>query len=168
MTLRVINPRHTDGALSGRHVLLMLLAFFGVIFAVNAVFLFKALSTHTGVVAVEPYRKGLAYNDRIAADAQQSGLGWHDTVAVARDGRITLNLVQQSGDRVDGLLVSGTIGRPATSEFDRPLVFSQNASGYIAEAGPLAEGNWIVEAAVRSHGSQEPVYRLRKRIWLKP
>ncbi len=68
MTLRVINPRQVDGALTGRHVLLIFLAFFGSIFAVNGWFLYSALSTHTGVVAVEPYRKGLAYNERIARD----------------------------------------------------------------------------------------------------
>ena len=57
-----VPPASAAARLDGRHVLMMLFAFFGVIFAVNGYFLFSALSTHTGVVAVEPYRKGLAYN----------------------------------------------------------------------------------------------------------
>jgi len=62
--------------LRGRHVLFAFLGFFGVIFAVNGVFLYAALSTHTGVVANEPYRKGLNYNQRIAAFQAQEQLGW--------------------------------------------------------------------------------------------
>lgn len=167
MTLRVLNPRQTDGTLQGRHVLAMFGAFFGLIFAVNGVFLYQALSTHTGVVANEPYRKGLAYNERIAADVQQAGLAWNDTIVVGRDGRITLELTKQSGEAIQGMLISGTIARPATSGFDRQVTFSENATAYVAEAGPLAEGNWIVEVTVRPHASQQPIYRLRKRIWLK-
>ena len=84
-------------SLDGRHVLFMLLAFFGVIFAVNGFFLVSALRTHTGVVAVEPYRKGLAYNTRIAADARQSDLGWKEHLDIQSAGLLTLSLTDGSG-----------------------------------------------------------------------
>jgi nitrogen fixation protein FixH len=75
--------------LQGWHVLLYVLGFFAPIFAVNGYFLYSALSTHTGIVANEPYRKGLHYNDRIAADATQAELGWHGDVELAPDnGRL--------------------------------------------------------------------------------
>ena len=67
MLERLETPSRADN-LNGRHVLIGLLLFFGTIFAVNGYFMFVALSTYTGVVADEPYRKGLAYNARIAAD----------------------------------------------------------------------------------------------------
>ena len=44
------------GAVKGRHVLFMFLGFFGAVFAVNGYFLYEALSTHSGVVAVEAMR----------------------------------------------------------------------------------------------------------------
>ena len=44
--------------------------------------IYQAMSTHTGLVANEPYRKGLHYNDRIDADARQARLGWVDTLDV--------------------------------------------------------------------------------------
>ena len=44
-----------QGGLTGRHVLYTFIAFFGIIFAVNGVFLYSALKTNTGVVAIEPY-----------------------------------------------------------------------------------------------------------------
>lgn len=168
MTLRVMNPRHIDGTLTGWHVLFMLFAFFGVIFAVNGWFLYSALSTHTGVVAVEPYRKGLAYNDRIAAEDRQNALGWIEEVHAGRDGRIVLDLRQQAGTPVHNLTVTGLIGRPATVEFDRKLTFAEKDGVYVADAGALGEGNWMVEATVRAAPGQEPIYRMRKRLWLKP
>ena len=71
----VMSPLPKTG-LTGRHVLLAMLAFFGVIFAVNGAFLYFALGSHSGVVAVEPYRKGLAYNQAIAAAEAQERRGW--------------------------------------------------------------------------------------------
>lgn len=168
MTLRVMNPRHVDGALTGRHVLLSLLGFFGVIFAVNGWFLYSALSTHTGVVANEPYRKGLAYNERIAAEDRQNALGWIEEVHAGRDGRIVIELKQATGSAVRNLVVTGLIGRPATVEYDRKLSFVEKDGVYVADAGALGEGNWMVDAIVRAAPDQEPIYRMRKRLWLKP
>ena len=56
-----------EGVITGRHVLIGMLVFFGVILGVNGMFLYSALSTYTGVVSDEPYRKGLNYNERIEA-----------------------------------------------------------------------------------------------------
>src|SRR5688572_2876208 len=85
-------PLFANG-LRGGHVLAAFLAFFGVIFAVNGVFLYMALSTHTGLVAQEPYRKGLHYNDRIAAAERQQALGWTSDLRLAPEsGALTLAL----------------------------------------------------------------------------
>ena len=62
--------------LQGRQVLACSLAFFAAVFIVNGAMIYSALSTHTGLVANEPYRKGLHYNERIAADERQAHLGW--------------------------------------------------------------------------------------------
>ena len=48
-----LDQRLWDGTLQGCHVLALLVGFFGVVFAVNGYFLAAALSTHTGVVAME-------------------------------------------------------------------------------------------------------------------
>ena len=61
-------------------MLVAFIAFFGTIFLVNGTLIYEAISTHTGLVANEPYRKGLAYNERIAADERQARLGWTETL----------------------------------------------------------------------------------------
>jgi nitrogen fixation protein FixH len=158
------------GELTGRHVLLAFLAFFGVVFVVNGVFLAKALSTHTGVVAVEPYVKGLRYNSRIAAGERQAALGWVDAVEIGRDGGIELTIIDAEGRPVRGLAVAGTIGRPSTSRFDRHFVLTEAEPGrYRASVGTLERGTWLVTAeASVSGGGPEPVWRSRRRQWLKP
>ena len=52
------------------------LGFFATVFVVNGAMIYSAVSTHSGLVANEPYRKGLHYNERIAADERQARLGW--------------------------------------------------------------------------------------------
>src|SRR5262249_34112510 len=89
-TLIARRPR----GMQGRHVLVAFLAFFGTVFAVNGTLIYEAVSTHTGLVANEPYRKGLAYNARIGADERQARLGWTETLEVGRDGHVTFALAE--------------------------------------------------------------------------
>lgn len=162
----------TGRPITGRHVLLAMIAFFAVIFAVNGVFLYSALSTHTGVVAVEPYRKGVAYNERIAADEQQQSLGWQIDLSVPeKDGDVSVKLVDRDGRAQTGLNLTGRIGRPTTGAHDQPLEFREQAGGrYTASVAALEGGTWIIElqASELKSGGEEVVWRMRKRLWQKP
>jgi nitrogen fixation protein FixH len=158
------------GKLKGHHVLFMLVAFFGIVFTVNGVFLGKALSTYTGVVSVEPYVKGLAYNTRIAAGNRQAALGWTDSLEVGRDGNIAITIANRDGQPVRGLALTGMLGRPSTNRLDRALTLVEAEPGrYAAVTGKvLEEGTWLVAVEARaSEEGGEPVYRLRRRIWVK-
>jgi nitrogen fixation protein FixH len=153
--------------LRGQHVLAMMIAFFGVIFAVNGYFLFAALSTHTGIVAVEPYRKGLAYNQRIAADESQKELGWLTEIKGEATGRVTLSIRDSAGLAVTGHKATGILGRGATERFDQRLLFIERDAGtYVADAAPLASGFWLAQVEIRTANETEPRYRLRRRLWL--
>lgn len=156
--------------LTGRSVLVMLLAFFGVIFAVNAYFATVAIGTYTGVVAQEPYRKGLTYNRRIAASLRQDELNWTATVEARRDGLTRLDLSAPDGQPVTGLDVKGVMGRPSTDIADRALTFTETKPGhYETQAAAIEPGNWIVTIAARADAAAaEPVFQLRRRVWLKP
>lgn len=156
--------------LTGRHVLAILIAFFSVVFAVNGVFLYQALSSYTGVVSSEPYRKGLQYNDRIAAERAQDALGWRDGLALDRSGHVTLELRDGAGQPVRGLNVTAIVGRPSTAASDRRLTLAEVAAGtYTAGAPAFDDGAWLVnvEASGAATGTAN-IYRLRKRVWLTP
>jgi nitrogen fixation protein FixH len=146
----------------------MVVTFFAAIFLVNAAMIYAALSTNTGIVANEPYRKGLHYNERIAADARQAHLGWTDLLSVSWDGRITFMLVEKDGRPVSGLRIEGTLGRPSTDRQDIRLTLHEEAPGhYETRIAPLGDGNWLIALdAVTGEASGDPVYRTRKRLWL--
>jgi nitrogen fixation protein FixH len=169
MTLKVFNPRREEGTVKGHHVLFGILSFFAVVFAVNGYFLFAALSTHSGVVANEPYRKGLDYNARIAADERQTELGWHDEVSVTGDGKVSVTVSDRQTQPLSGLVISGTIGRPSTVHFDRRFRLAEQERGrHAAEVGALEPGNWVIAIEARSGAEDaEPAYRVRRRLLLK-
>ncbi len=170
--MRAMPMKADEGKIKGWHVGAAMIAFFGVIFAVNGVFLYSALSTHTGVIANEPYRKGLAYNERIAFDAAQTARGWVEEVALDADGsRLVVSLKDAKGGPVTGLKISGLVGRPSTGEQDVAVTLAETRPGhYEAVTNLTGRGTFMVNLEGSELGSEGEriVYRMRNRVWLKP
>jgi nitrogen fixation protein FixH len=167
-----MNIAEPDGReiLKGRHVLMVFLGFFLVVFTVNGVFLYSAISTYTGIVSNEPYRKGLAYNERIAADAAQKARGWQELIEVTLEGHVSVRLSNRLGVPIEGLVITGTFGRPSTSQHDVKLQLTESEPGlYVAEMAPPETGAWIMALEARSLAApNEIAHQSRRRIWLKP
>ena len=110
-----------DG-LKGRHVLFGLVGFFGMIFIVNGIFVYFALPTFGGGETLDPYRKGLNYNETLAEAARQDQQGWSAHVIYGADtARLDLNLSDGEGHPVSGLHFTGFVSRPATDRQDKPV-----------------------------------------------
>jgi nitrogen fixation protein FixH len=155
----------------GGHVLGAMLAFFAVIIVADTTLIYKALTTFGGVDNPNAYRQGVAYNQRIARDAQQSLIGWQDeVVAVGAPERLHVVVRDRSGAAVAGKKVMARIGRPATNRFDATLQLAEIAPGQYEVPLPKAgEGSWIVDLSVYDSGAAtEPLYRARRRMWIKP
>ena len=154
--------------LHGRHVLALFVVFFGTVFAVNGYMLVSALSTYTGVVADEPYRKGLAYNERIASAARQDLMGWSDTITMDRSGLVTVRMVAKDGAPLAGLQFKATLGRAVTARGDMPLTFTEISPGeYRATLGPIDAGTWIITLEAYQGADRMAPYRAKRRLWLK-
>jgi nitrogen fixation protein FixH len=164
ITTLSLSRRHLRGA----HVLIAIVAFFCVVIAVNAIMVYSAVSTYSGVVAAEPYRKGLHYNDRVLANERQQLLGWQDAFTVDRSGQIALTIRDVEGRSINGLDVQIIIGRPATNRHDTKVALIANAAGgYAAKVAPLQAGTWIVTVEARTSAADEnPIFRARRRLWL--
>ena len=167
---------HNGGAgvkpITGRHVFWGFVVFFGAIFAMNGVFAYYAISTHTGLDTTSAYRRGLDYNARQKAEQRQTRLGWTPTLTVAAtDDRVSLQLKDRNGQPVPYLIVTALLGRPVTTEFDHKLVLKEVSPGvYEADFEKLQPGNWVIsiKAEDQTKSNDKVVYRLRKRLWLKP
>jgi nitrogen fixation protein FixH len=158
--------------LTGRTVLVTIIGFFVVVFAVNGVFLFLALSTNTGIVAVEPYRKGLKYNERIAAEERQLKLGWKSEISIdASGGSLVAVISDRDGNGVSGLVANVKVGRAATDREDIGATLTETTPGrYEAKHLFHEPGGYIANLEVSDPNSADHgvVYRARRRLWLKP
>lgn len=165
MTGRKVLPARIEG----RHVLVALLAFFGVMFVANGIFLYFAVGTFNGFETSDAYRKGLGYNARIASDAVQAARGWRPALRYEPDTRRLVMVVRdQRGDPVSGLKISGRIGRPATDGADRPLTLREIAPATYAAPLELAPGQWTVAMRLyEASRSGTPAYRLKQRLWVE-
>ncbi|MFM9847952.1 MAG: FixH family protein [Hyphomicrobiaceae bacterium] len=154
----------------GWHVLMCMVAFFAVVISVNGAMIYSAISTYSGVVSTEPYRKGLHYNDRVQADENQQRIGWKDYLTIERDGQVQLAITNADGVPVRGLDVRLVIGRPTTNRHDVHVALVSTPAGqYAARTEILSPGHWIASVEVRpSEADPEPVYRARRRIWIAP
>lgn len=163
-------PEPEGFRIGGRHVLAAFIVFFGIIFAVNGYMLARALATHSGVVAVEPYRKGLAYNERIRAGDRQAELGWRDEMQLVNAETLAVTITDRDGKPVSSLALSAVIGRPSTVISDRSVELSEtNPGSYTANVAALQPGAWLVSLEVKAPDqTKDPIYRAKRRLWLKP
>jgi nitrogen fixation protein FixH len=152
--------------IEGRHVLLGLIAFFGVMVLANAVFLYFAVSTFSGDDTSNAYRKGLRYNQTLEAAKRQAERGWRSELGYDEStGRLTLEVFDQAAAPVTGLHVGAKLERPATDREDRRVTLTEAGEGIYAATIDLAPGQWVVDIASRREGEdRDSAYRLKQRL----
>jgi nitrogen fixation protein FixH len=156
--------------ITGRHVLFAMLGFFGLIIATDAYLVYKAVSTFGGIETDDAYRKGLAYNDRIATERAQDALGWTKDARIEK-GELRVSIRDQNQKGVENLEIKAVMGRPATNEHDRVLTLTQVGSGeYTAPVGEVEPGIWVATMEARETGRETDrvVYQSKVRLWKAP
>lgn len=162
--------RQDNFELTGRHVLYMVLGFFGAVFAANAIFIYFALSTFSGLDVENPYEKGRAYNAEIAAARAQAERGWTVDVTHGRTpgGGLKLKVApkDKSGAIVTGLAFSATLKRPTQASADQTAMLRETEAGvYVGALNVPLKGQWLLELV--AYRDRERVYLSRNRILLK-
>ncbi|MBC7169041.1 FixH family protein [Phenylobacterium sp.] len=147
--------------ITGWHVLAGMVAFFGVIITVNAVFLTVALRSYPGEVSVTPYEDGLAYNSRLAQQAAQKKLGWR-AAATAEDGAVLVEIADRQGAPVTELKLSGHLQRPATEAGRIEMAFSEVGPGRYRAAVPAEAGAW--DLWVQGHDQEGRLFEAERRL----
>lgn len=157
--------------LKGWHVLLMLLAFFGITIAVNVVFTTYALSTFSGEDVSKPYLRGLEYNKTLAARAEQAKLKWTASIEVAREGVagavVTVSITGADGQAVGGLSsVTALFKRPTDANLDKTVSLEPLGGGqYRGRVADVVAGQWDVVA--RAGSGDAPSFEAERRVMLK-
>lgn len=165
-------PRQrTSKELKGWHVLIWMLVFFGVMFAVNGVFLYYALTTHPGEQVEKSYLQGLNYNATLEARAHQEELGWTSALGVVEQTGDVPLLVAQMTDRADaplnGLAVTASLHRHTTADAPVLVTLTAVSSGeYAARMEGLPSGTYDVILQARSAGAETVEFEAHKRLYL--
>lgn len=146
--------------LTGRHVLIMIVAFFAVVIGVDVLFASFAYRSFSGEVASNPYEAGLAFNQTLAQRRREAALGWTAEVRTG-DGLVELRLRDRTGQALRGLTVTGVLERPATEAGRQTLSFAESADGWLRARANLS-GGWDLRATAR--GAQGEILEIERRL----
>ncbi|WP_084396675.1 FixH family protein [Henriciella aquimarina] len=144
-----------DAKLKGWHVLLIMLAFFGVMFTVNGFFVYSAVTSFPGEDVEKSYLQGLNYNEKIEARHAQDALGWTMRAGLVGEGSSVLRVeaADEGGAPLSMLEVKATLRRLATTASDTTVTLTPvrgHRGSYEATLPELASGQWDIEIEARS------------------
>lgn len=131
----------TERPLTGWHVLVMFVAFFGVIIAVNVTLAWQAISTFPGLEVQNGYIASQSFDADMAA---QKALNW--TMAPTYDAsanEMRLAFTDAAGLPVTLGSLTALVGRPTETTDDVQLQF-QLANGVYAAPATLRQGKWMM------------------------
>ena len=153
-----------DKPLKGWHVLLIMLGFFGVMFAVNGVFLYHAITSFPGEDVKKSYVQGLNYNQTLAARAAQAELGWRAEAGL-QGNAIVFRLQDAEARPLSDYTVIGEVRRLASQDADQVLVFQAAPGGeYVAAADTLSAGQWRLRVSVLEAGGDAVLFNVDKTL----
>lgn len=153
--------------LKGWHVLVILLASFGVMFAVNGLFIYRAYATFPGEVVAKPFEEGVGFNAEIHRRVEAKSLGWKARLSDRlHEGRAELTLaIRDAADRpVTGLRPKGELSRTVTLTGRQTATFAETAPGvYVARVAAL-KGLSVLDVKAKAPSGVE--FELEQRfVW---
>jgi len=141
------------------------IGFFSVFIIVDGFFWYLASDSHTGLVTEQPYEKGLAYNDTVAASDEQLALGWSSKVRLEGNS-VVVSLTDKDGTAITGAELDVKFMRPTVEGYDFSARLSESDSGVYKTAVefPL-DGQWDVRIFVSWNQQQ---YQKTTRVMVRP
>ena len=134
---------------TGWHMTGLLVAFFGVVIAVNLVMARLATHTFSGVVVENSYDASQQFDHWLDEAAREQALGWHAQVARQADGRVVVTL---TGHGLNQAVLSGEGWHPLGRLADRPLTFHRIGGADFISDQALPDGRWRLRLKVSAQG----------------
>jgi nitrogen fixation protein FixH len=155
--------------LTGRKVLLMLLAFFGVVIGANLVMMRLAIQTLPGTEVDSAYRASLAYEREIASARDQDARHWKVDAHIARasggGASVQVEARDAEGKPVSGLKFQGRLERPTDRRADQGVALVEMGIGiYRGNAAAVDAGQWDLVLEADSAGRR--LFLSRNRVLL--
>jgi len=163
------SARISPKPLTGRKVLFMLVAFFGVVIGVNMVMMRLAIQTLPGTEVDSAYSASLAYEKQIEAARDQNARTWKVDAHVERSGQggttLQVEVRDHDGRPMSGLKFQGHFERPADKRSDQAVALAETGIGiYRGSATLIAPGQW--DLVVQGDAAGRRVFLSRNRVLL--
>ncbi|WP_256753621.1 FixH family protein [Mesorhizobium sp. Mes31] len=159
MTAKAQRPRE----FTGKHMLAVILAFFGVILAVNLTLATLANTSWTGLVVENTYVASQQFNKKAEEGRAQAALGWTGKLTIAW-GEVRYSLTDAAGKPVALHGVKVLFRHPAYEKEDKSVTLALATGQEFAAQHMPKDGVWIVEVDADA-GLAEP-YREVRRIMI--
>lgn len=129
---------------TGKHMLAIMLVFFGVIISVNGYMAYVAMTSWTGLLARNGYVASQDFNGVLAEQKRQDKMGYKSELRFGPQG---MKLVMRDRDDkpLTGLKVELIVGRPAHENDDQKLTLLEGEPGVYGKPLLLAAGQWNVD-----------------------
>jgi nitrogen fixation protein FixH len=155
--------------LTGRMVLLCLIAFFAIVAGVNAVMITAAISTFGGVETANAYQAGLAFATEEAAARAQEARQWRVNASLQRGSNgiaaIELSARDKNGWPLAELDASVSLIHPADRRLDHIVAMQADGVGRFQGAANAAPGQWDLVIELSRDG--ERLFRSKERVILR-
>jgi len=155
--------------LTGFKVLVWLLAFFGVVFAVNGVLVQAAISTFGGLETASSYKAGLQFEREVAKAERQDELHWQVIGKLARnaqgDAVLEVSARDAQGLALAGLTADARLAHPADERLDHVIALRLISAGVFHGEAAAQPGQW--DLILDLYRGEARVFRSRSRVTLR-
>lgn len=163
--VRAANDNGRPRPVTGRMVLVCLIAFFAVVFAANGILVGAALSTFSGLETSSSYQAGLAFARDAAAAHAQDELRWQVKAKVqpiAGRTQVDIDARDAAGRPLSGLTATAHLAHPNDRRADLDVSLSEGTSGQFRGTAGAVVGQWDVIIELSRDG--ERMFRSRNRV----
>lgn len=127
--------------------------------AVNAVLITLAIGTFPGLQTEDYYRKGLAYNEALAAAEEQARRGWRVHIEFRgqedRAGELIVQVADRDGSPINSLQINALLIRPTHEGYDESVVLEGIGDGeYRRQLVLPLSGQWDVHVVANRDGQR--------------
>ena len=154
----------TQKEFTGRHMLIIMVMFFGTVIAVNLTMATLARLSWTGLVVDNSYVASQEFNGKLAESREQAARGWAPVLTFAPN-EISYRLNGSSGSPIQVKSVDILLRRPAYEAEDEHIRLEPKGNGTFGLTATIREGVWIIESRA-DFGEAKP-YLSSQRVVLK-
>ena len=161
--------KRTPRELTGRHVLVWLVSFFVIVFAVNGALVRAAISTFGGVETASSYQAGQRFEHEVATAERQDALHWQVGGTLRRDGAgeavLDITARDAKGAPLTGLSADARLAHPADERLDHVIAVRPLGAGAFHGRTAAQPGQW--ELIVDLSRGEKRVFRSQSRVTLR-